>query len=88
MQSLVFFHNNQWHSGTLLKSNAGEPQLYWFLFDSHILAGETDQYLCFVRTEGRVIPVKEYGEKYGPMIEGIQKQIEQQIIREKYDKGH
>lgn len=87
MQSLVFFYNNQWHSGTLLKSNAGQPQLYWFMFESHILAGETDQYLCFVQQEGRVLPIREYGERYKPMIESIQKQIEQQIVQDQYRKG-
>lgn len=87
MRSLVFFFNNQWHSGTLLKSNTGQPQLYWFLFDTHVLAGETDQYLCFVVKEGKVLPAKEYEAKYGPMIESIQRQIEQQIIREQYRKG-
>lgn len=87
MRSLVFFYNNQWHSGTMLKSTSGEPQLYWFMFDSHILAGETDQYLCFVLKEGRVLPTKDYGEQYAPMIESIQKQIEQQIVRDRYHKG-
>lgn len=87
MRSLVFFYNNEWHSGTLLKSSTGEPQLYWFMFATHVLAGETDQYLCFVIKEGKVIPTKEYPAQYQPMIESIQKQIEQQIVREKYHKG-
>lgn len=86
MRSLVFFFNNQWHSGRLLKGSAGEPQLYWFMFDTHLLPGETDQYLCFVWKEGKVTPAKEYAEQYQPMVESIQKQIEQQIIREKYSK--
>lgn len=87
MRSLVFFFNNQWHSGTLLKSRSKEPQLYWFLFDTHLLAGETDQYLCFVIKEDKVLPAKHYAEQYHPVIEGIQGQIEQLIIREKYSKG-
>lgn len=87
MRSLVFFYNNQWHSGTLLKSTSGAPQLYWFLFDTHVLAGETDQYLCFVLKDGKVLPAKEYAAQYGPVIESIQKQIEQQMVREQYRKG-
>lgn len=87
MRSLVFFFNNQWHCGTLLKSRSSSPQLYWFLFDAHLLAEESDQYLCFVIKEDKVIPAKAYAEQYTPMIEGIQHQIEQLILREKYRNG-
>lgn len=87
MRSLVFFFNNQWHCGTLLKSRSNSPQLYWFLFDTHLLAGESDQYLCFVIKENKVVPAKEYDQQYHSMIEGIQHQIEQLILREKYGNG-
>jgi hypothetical protein len=87
MRSLVFFYNNQWHSGRLLKSRSNRPQLYWFMFDTHLLAGDTDQYLCFVLQEGKVLPTKEYDQQYYPMIESIQAQIEQLIIRENFRKG-
>jgi hypothetical protein len=86
MRSLVFFYNNQWHSGTLLKSRSNTPQLYWFLFDAHLLPGESDQYLCFVIHGDRVLPAKAYAEHYHPVIESIQHQIDQLIQREKYRK--
>lgn len=87
MRSLVFFFNNQWQSGTLLKSSSRDPQYYWFFFDDHLFPGEVDQYLSFVFKEDKLTPTKTYDEQYRPLIESIQKQVENLVHREKYRKG-
>lgn len=87
MRSLVFFYNNQWQSGTLLKSQSRDPQYYWFFFDSHLFPGEVDQYLSFVCQDGKVATTKTYDAQFQPMIESIQKQVENLLAREKYGKG-
>lgn len=84
MRSLVFFFNNQWQSGTLLRSSSRDPQYYWFFFDTNVLADEADQYLSFVLNDDKVAATKTYAEQYRPLVESIQKQIEQLLVRERH----
>lgn len=87
MCSLVFFYNNLWHSGMLLRSRSMNPQLFWFIFEGPLFAAGEDQYLCFELKEDRVLPAKAYKEEYRPLIENIQRQIEYQVLKEKRAKN-